>query len=202
MPSSYTAYILEDKLSKPSDFAKLCARAFGACINQRDDSLDAPLEIPKAETSYCEDCLKDAEKKIQKLARMTKTQRINYGKRVIREGIKSAKASIEKHNRNKEKLEKVLLWVYSYVPPTSEHVNFKDFMVQQITDTLKWDGDDSYYQKSLREYEQAVPIQIWADHLTMAVEDIPRYEKRIEEEIARTNERADWIQKLIDSVQN
>jgi hypothetical protein len=133
---------------------------------------------------------------------MNKAQRINYGKKVIREGIRSAKASIEKHNKNKEKLEKALLWVYSYAPPTPDHVNFKDFMVKQIEETMKWDGSDSYYQKALSDYQEMTPLQIWADHLTMAVEDIPRNEKKIQEEIERANGRAEWINKLIESVRN
>lgn len=200
MPSSYTAYILEDKLSKPSDFAKLCARAFGACINQRDDSLDVPLEIPKPDTEYHEKEIKTAEKQVKKLRGMTKAQKITYGSKILKERIKSAKQSIAEKQKNKEKLQAVLDWVQTYNPPTPEHVHFKEFMVQQVTDTMNWDGDASYHEEALKNYSEMSPLKIWADHLESAKDDIVYHEKNIREEIERANSRADWIAKLVESL--
>ena len=53
MPTGYTADIYEGNDVSFRDFALKCARAFGACIEQRDDDAnDKPKLIEKTKDNY------------------------------------------------------------------------------------------------------------------------------------------------------
>ena len=49
MPTGYTAEILNGEIKTFPEFAKKCARAFGAMIHMRDDSLDATYKKKRAQ---------------------------------------------------------------------------------------------------------------------------------------------------------
>lgn len=42
MPTGYTAYIKDGKITSGKEFLKLCTRAFGIAVDLKDESLDVP----------------------------------------------------------------------------------------------------------------------------------------------------------------
>ena len=52
MPTGYTAMLTEEKEITFEDFALKCARAFGALIEMRDESLDAKIPEEFKVTEY------------------------------------------------------------------------------------------------------------------------------------------------------
>ena len=60
MPTGYTEDIYNGKDVTFKDFALKCARAFGACVHQREDNIDDPPRLKIADTSYYEEKLKKA----------------------------------------------------------------------------------------------------------------------------------------------
>ena len=47
MPTGYTAYVQDGVITEFADFAMKCARAFGALIDMRDESLDAEIRVQR-----------------------------------------------------------------------------------------------------------------------------------------------------------
>lgn len=72
MPSAYTAPVQDGKITEFKDFAILCARAFGACIDMRDDPLDKPIpEAFSPVTKHYDEALATATNKLAALRAMT-----------------------------------------------------------------------------------------------------------------------------------
>ena len=42
MPTGYTSYIKDEKITSGKEFLKLCTRAFGIAVDLKDKSLDVP----------------------------------------------------------------------------------------------------------------------------------------------------------------
>lgn len=42
MPTGYTSYINDGKITSGKEFLKLCTRAFGIAVDLKDESLDVP----------------------------------------------------------------------------------------------------------------------------------------------------------------
>ena len=60
MPTGYTEDIYNGKDVTFKDFALKCARAFGACVHQRDDDANDPPKLREPNTGYYEERLKKA----------------------------------------------------------------------------------------------------------------------------------------------
>jgi hypothetical protein len=200
MPTGYTTYILEDKLAKPSDFAKICARAFGACINQRDDSLEVPLEIPIPDTKYHDDSLKEANKKFKKLKSYNDEQKFKFGEKLKIKEISYNKKKIKEVIKIRAKLEKVLNWVNNWTPPTSDHHGLKKFMIEQINSTINFDGNPDYHESQLKAAIDKTSLDFYQKEYERAEWNVNYHKEEKEKEINRTNERANWIKSLIDSL--
>ena len=75
MPTGYTAELMEKGQDFPT-FVLCCARAFGACIELRDDAHGpAPRKIPRSKNSYHTDALKRALAEREKFAGMSKKEK-------------------------------------------------------------------------------------------------------------------------------
>lgn len=200
MPTGYSAYILEDKLSKPSDFALICARAFGACIEQRDDSLDAPIKLPELDTKYRDNLLKEATIKLKRLKKYTKEQKIRFGEKLKKKEINYNKKRIKEARQTREKLEKVHEWASNWTPPTSEHHGLKKFMLEQIDSTINFDADTNYHESQLKAISEKSPMDFYKKELESAEWGVNYHKEEREKEIERTNQRANWITSLIESL--
>ena len=73
MPSGYTENIYYGKEVTFKDFALGCARAFGACVMQRDDPADVKPKIMPEESYHTEKL-----KELKKFKKPTKAQFDSY----------------------------------------------------------------------------------------------------------------------------
>jgi hypothetical protein len=135
MATGYTSYIEDGKIDNAKDFIMLCARAFGATIMMRDESLDIPIPEFKPDTYYLEQ-FKKSKLRLEELKNITDedlqqkiddnyNQEIEYRKQVIKEKVQL-----------KEKYLNILNDIYEWKEPTPEHKNLKDFAIKQIEDTM------------------------------------------------------------------
>jgi hypothetical protein len=200
MPTGYTSHIINDTLTKPSDFALICARAFGACIHQRDDSLNTEIKIPESEIEDYDKNLKEAQGKLKRLIKYTNEQKVRFGEKMKKKQVNFYKAEIKKADQTRKKLEKVREWAANWVPPTSEHHGLKKFMLEQIDSTIDFDGKPDYYKGELKSALNKSPMDFYKKELESAQQSINYYKEEKENEIKRVNERADWIKVLLESV--
>ena len=192
MPTGYTADI-----SKGISFEKFvltCARAMGALIMMRDEPSDAPILDKFEPSDYHPKELAKAEQEYSFLLHLEKDQVKQYAERDYSDAVESWKKrkdeKLELENKYKEMLAKVVQWN----PPTKEHEGFKDFMMQQIRESIKWDcspyeapenpSADEWYRKKLKDID-------WR---------IDYHTKEGKEEVRRSKERSEWVQQLKSSL--
>ena len=127
MPTGYTAKIADGIDFKT--FALNCARAFGACADQRDNG-DGPPKLTKPNTEYFLGIIREAEQ-------FDYSEAAFYGakERATSYRREYANSKIELHNKYEQMLSKVLKWK----APTKDHVPLREFMESQLRESIMFD---------------------------------------------------------------
>jgi hypothetical protein len=194
MPTGYTADIAKD--IDFNTFVLGCARAFGALIEMRDLPNDA--EIREQEPSnYHLEALKKAEEEIQSFHLMSdddfRTELEQRRLAFIRSNIEYMKERSDLKKKYETMLEKVCAWN----PPSSDHVNMKEFMIQQIEESIKFDCSD---------YSPSVPKPIEdleaerQSHLESLEHDAEYHREQYAKDIERCERNNTWIRQLRGSL--
>lgn len=204
MPTGYTNSILNGEVKSLKGFATLCMRAFGATIHMRDESLDVSYE-PRVVGTYHLERLKDANDALNKLSKISDERLIAQAKRAIKSSLSYNKKALVTAVKNGVKLNKMLKEVNAWTPPTPEHVEFKEFMIQQIESTIKHDADTEYYDKKIKEYcadlkKKLSARKIRAQRKADIMRDIAYHTKEHNKEVERVKDSNTWVTDLINSI--
>jgi hypothetical protein len=191
MPSGYTSDIYNGKEVTFKDFALGCARAFGACVMQRDDPADEKPKIMPEESYHTEEL-----KKLKKFEKPTKAQFDSY----VKETIADCEKSIKEKNELKKRYSDILEEAKNWQPPTKEHERLKAFMIEQLTESKQWDCGVSFYESELTSlsamtYEDYAAKKL-AEH-NRSIEYHKEYEAKDLDNIKRRNK---WITDLYNSL--
>jgi hypothetical protein len=195
MPTGYTAELMEKGLPFRT-FVLQCARAFGACIEQRDEAISV-LPRKTERGSYHLDGEREARKEFQRLKAMPNRMRIAMGKKMRAEAIRNAKRSLAKSTKEDARLDAMAAKVLAWNPPTEEHQGLKDFMLEQIKISRH---DLSWSQKWLKEAEEKKPVDYFAERVAGAERDIAYHREELAKEQNRTELRNGWIEDLYKSL--
>lgn len=194
MPTGYTQPIQDGKLSF-KDFALTCARAFGACVAQRDDPSN---ELPKKQeySQYHSEELAKALKERDVLLQMSDADADKEAQSAFKSEVAYFNEREAERNRIADNYKTMLDEVRRWTPPTEEHLELKLFMEQQIIDSIKFDTGSSWMEapvaKSGKEWkEEQLKSLDWS---------IDYHEKNWAEEKQRVDERNQWIADLYDSL--
>lgn len=194
MPTGYTADVVTGKLTDFPTFALQCARAFGACIMQRDDPMDEPPKLREV-SEYYRTAVTSARAELAAFEALGPDEL----KALCESDYTRRKASWSARQREvaivAARLDKMTRDVKEWTPPTPEHQGLKDFMIQQLVETRKFDGTargeepvrrntDDYAAERLRELERAVE---WSD-------------EALRDEVKRCSEQNTWITALYASL--
>ena len=195
MPTGYTAELMEKGLDFRT-FTLRCARAFGACVMQRDDSMD---DAPKKQkpSKYATNALKEAEKKLKQLQAMPAKRQQDYGEEQRSKAVASAKQSLATTRTENARLDKMAIQVRAWHPPTDDHKGLKDFMLDQISISRH---DEAWGEKYVREAEEKTVEAYFVEAVSKAVRDVAYYKEEVQKEQARTAQRNGWIDDLYRSL--
>ena len=195
MPTGYTADIYEGKNVSFRDFALKCARAFGACIEQRDDDAnDKPKLIEKTKDNYHIKKLEEA----KKWNKPTKAEFDDY----VKKQIAYCNEQNEKQLKLKASYQKMLDKVNDWNPPTKEHEGLKKFMISQLTESLDFDCGNDYYQRELNNIKQLTYNQYVKNMRASNKRDIEYHTNELKKDNERTDNRNAWISALYKSLDN
>lgn len=199
MPTGYTSDIRKGISFK--QFALQCARNFGACVSLRDESMDAPIpEEFKPDTEYHDKSIAEAESKIKGIEGMSEEEVTIRVRTEFEAAIDGAREHIRESNELRQKYQDMIDQVEAWTPPTKDHVNMKDFMLEQLQASIEFDCNVSYWEKDLREVKM-VDNKTWrAVNLQRALDEITYHVKERKEEIERAASRTKWIRALKESL--
>jgi hypothetical protein len=202
MPTGYTSYIKDGKITSGKEFLKLCTRAFGIAVDLKDESLDVPTPNHFEPHPYYEKAYKDSLVSREKAYSMTLEE--------VKEDIISkyndnkgmAEKILEKYKDEDKRYLKVRKEVEKWIPPTPEHENLKKFCLEQIdmslnTSLYEWCEED--INKELDTSDDTVRKYI--DNLKdYADEKLKRAYKNWQEELRRVEEKNLWMKQFLDSL--
>jgi len=197
MPTGCTAAI--EKGITFNQYAMGCARAFGSCVTMRDVPKDTPIPEEFKASDWNEKELAKAEIVLARLYKLTIAEANQSAITEYEAEVKRQTTAIEKDRTLMAKYRAMLDNVNQWQPPTPDHVEFKNFMVEQIESSIKHDGMESYYN------EHPPKLLTGESWLTNAKEkaiwNIEYHTKGHNDEVDRTNSRNRWVKDLRDSLQ-
>lgn len=197
MPTGYTSDIYEGKDITFRDFALQCARAFGALIEMRDHPMDAPIPDEFKPSDYHQRKLTDARNVLAAAQGWSDevAERLAHEDYMARNRAWTDRrdAALEREVRYNAMLAKVEAWQ----PPTEQHVELKSFMVQQITESMKFDCSMTYDEEPLPltgdEYRRAT--------MARALKDIDYHTEQYAQDVERAEQRTRWVKALRESLE-
>lgn len=152
MPTGYTSFIENGKVKTAKQFLHLCLRAFGVCINMRDDSLEVKDDYTKdllkgfqQDIDYHKKRLKIAEKKLSEIKSISEEELCEKYIKETKERIKDLqRGRTDEFNKYGDYLrirESINNWDCN-----TEFQNVKDFALEQINKSIP---SGSYYDDEL-----------------------------------------------------
>jgi len=191
MPTGYTAKLMEKGQSFP-DFVMTCAHAFGACVLMREEPLDTPIPEFKPSTYHLK-ALEEAKAERARLLAMTDRQKIAFGQVAKTKSLKQNEEWLAKELAENSRLLAIRDQVKAWEPPTSEHVELKKFMLQQIEISL---NKPEYIEQEIIKTKASFARDYYDAALCAATRDIEYHTKEYREENERTAGRNRWVREL------
>ncbi len=198
MPTGYTAKLCKEDQSF-EEFALECARAFGATVTMRDEHTG--VDIPEFEpTTYHAEELQKAIAKKAEILQMTDDQCHEMAIADYEKERNSCESCIKKCEEIKARLTGMLKRVEQWESPSSDHVEYREFMLDQLRQTINFDGDAKYHRERLASLKQPSGNGWRNTSLEKADWNIEYHTKENEKEISRVAERNNWVRQLRESL--
>lgn len=198
MPTGYTAPVQDGEVTELKDFAAVCARAFGSFIHQRDDSMGAQLVYPSDPTgSFYEESLNKAIAEYERWKGLTEEQKFVEWSEYVQKNTVAGYKSLAKSSETRARYNAMLAKVEEVKVP-EELQKFKEFMVSQLTESIRFDcGEDDSFTK---DWYKSSDFQTWcADNDERMPKNITRYREELQNEWDRYHERVRYIDLMRDT---
>lgn len=197
MATGYTADIVNDQSFE--DYVLGCARAFGACLHQRDND---PAEKPKLQETdpYYANRIEETEQQLNTFNRMNHKDQVDWGQTEKSRQLHSINESLDKKDTLLIKYLAMLDKVNSWIPPSKDYVEFKKFMASQIEDSINWDCSTKYYTDEYSRIKDMIPRDFYNARISRLNKDLLYYKEQLHKEEIRTLERNFWIKSLYESL--
>ena len=196
MPTGYTEVIEKD--GSFETFLLRCARAFGACVTMREDSVSKPAPRKLTPISdYHIKALKKSQEEYIKLQETPLEAAEHQASIIFNEEVLRNEEYIQGKNELKKKYSTMRAEVLKWVSPSKDHDELKQFMLDQI-ELCKSDWDSSYWVEN-------APIklsgEVWLGRQKeRALRDINYHQKEMAKEEERYNSRNEWLRLLYESI--
>ena len=194
MPTGYTAPIT-DGISFEM-FVLRCARAFGALITMRDVPMDTEIPDEIKPSDYHKNALGKAQAELAKLKSLSLEDANEKALENYKKELDYYEKSIVDKRDLKDKYTAMLHKVEEWQPPTSDHLELKIFMKQQIMQSINHDCDMSFIAMP-----KLLIAHAWLENqIHKCLKDIKYHSDEMKEEVARCNSRTKWIRTLKKSL--
>lgn len=196
MPTGYTTGVADGTITDFTEYALQCARAFGACITLRDESISS--DIPHFEVNnYYKIKLSEARRDLATFLAMDESQQQKLYMEEYKNNIEVANKGIAEKQNQLQRYEKMLEMAKQFLPPSQDHINYANFLIDQLEESIKWDCDTSYYEK----LKEPIEFEVWQSKKIKDLNwNIQYNEKSHKEEIERIESRNRWVSQLKESL--
>lgn len=177
-----------------------CARAFGALIEMRDDPMDAPIPDEFKPSDYHVKALDYAKSRQAAVAEMTLEQAAADLDEANRKSLASRQESRQRSSAQRQAYERMIGMVESYQPPSPDHVKYKQFMLDQLRESLKFDCHDEAFLTECYKTFDVTPAEWLAKIKEQADRDVEYHTQHLAEDIERANSRTLWVKQLRESL--
>lgn len=194
MPTGYTAPVMDGEVTELRDYLLLIARAFGGFIHQRDEGSDVPPRAPEFD-SYHARSLPGAKADLQRYQQMTLEQAEKLQDEEIAATLKRNEESVAKAAVISHRYEHMIEQVDKWQPPTEEHEGIKKLALEQLHDSIKFDGT-GYIVATER-----LPAQRWLDiKIAKARESVERHTEGLRKDKISHAKRVAWVETFFASL--
>lgn len=195
MPTGYTADLYDGNEVSFSDFVMHCARAFGALVTMRDSPSDAEVPDEFTPSDYHRTELDRARVRLAEVEAWTPEDAHRAAADSHAEALGAWMEAQQRRRDVRGRYEAMLEQVQAWTPPTDEHQDLKDFMVQQLTESIRFDT----------EYTWPQPAEVPAGRFkrkqqTQALKDINYHTEQYAKDVERAHSRTAWVRDLRDSL--
>lgn len=195
MPTGYTHGVQTGAITKFDDFAWQCARAFGALVLLRDD-MDAPIPEEFQPSDYHAKAIEAARAELVRLEAMTPEDANAEARRLYEQSAREYEGRVERKAAERHRYEAMLDKVRAWVPPSSDHVGMKDFMIKQLVESIDFDCNGTY--------DGRMKFQTGDEWRASAIKEARRsveyHAAEHAKEVERTESRNRWIKQLRESL--
>jgi len=193
MPTGYTAPI-KDGITF-SDFALMCARAFGACIDIRENPLSSDIPVFEPSTWHKDAC-SEARSRIELLEEMDADDCEAAAESKYRCDMSKYERAVDDNIALSDRYNGMLRQVESWAPPTEEHEGLKRFMENQLGESMRFDCGIEHLEQPRR-----LGGQEWLNgELERARRDIVYHSAEWQKEQDRVAQRNRWVRELKNSL--
>ena len=205
MPTGYTAYIEDGDITTGKEFLKLCTRAFGVAIDQKDDPLSVPTKTQFEPSQYYIDAYNEA------CAELRDAKSVSFNDAKLRlksrqhKKVEDYKKCSEKYSDLRNKYLKVRQEVEAWIPPTPEHDGLKKFALEQIDMCIPSAESINEFTNKSKEpldlSDEAV-TEFIKNNIAQCKDSVEYYKKSMNAEYERAQEKQDWMDKFLASLEN
>jgi len=195
MPSGYTAALYDGKDQSFSEFVLTCARAFAIGLRDTDMSVVPTEENAVDSTDYNEQSLNRSQERLSDLLAMSGVQIEAEARRDWQRAVNSNARTREEALVRKGRYEAMLDDVNAWVPPTPDHQGLKDFMVEQLTSSIKFDCHFPADPPLI------LPTEWHAREVAQAERSVAYDRERIAAKAERNQHNRQWVRALRSSLE-
>lgn len=196
MPTGYTAPVADGKVTDFAEFAWQCARAFGALVMLRDDS-NATIPDEFKPSPYYAESVRKAQAELERVRALTPAEADAEAQREYDDAVARNAQYAAERAETRKRYECMLAEVEAWVPPSPDHVEMKNFMREQLADSIRHDCSDLGLYADVKRK----PGKAWhSDKLAAAERDVAYYTRNLAEELERVAGRNRWLRQLRDSL--
>lgn len=197
MPTGYTADVQDGKVTKFTDFAWQCARAFGALILMRDDPKGAAIPQEFTPGDYYIKSVQSDEVRLGRLFSMSAAECNAEAEKAHAEAVRYRDEYQAKKKTERERYEAMLAKVETWEPPSPDHAGMKKFMREQLCESIKFDCGGDYSPT----VEPSLSGQDWRlQQIARTNESLARSRASLREEEERVRGRNKWVRELRESL--
>lgn len=193
MTTAYTDILINNPNTTFTAFALRCARAFGACVELHDVSLDAPPPDEVKPDTWLQERLEEAETELAAWEAMSLSDAESVCTREYRESCAHREEWRRRVERENATIYAMLAKVETWNPPSEEHRELKKFMMEQLRMSIRQPPSKPPRQ----------PTAEWlADRIRYAADTVKWRHETWAKEQARAVRATKWLRELRASLDN